>query len=138
MEVPWYVDIIKTGSFKEQAPYDSDWYFTRAASIARTVYLKPGIGVQKFRKVYGALIPFATAFPAVSSHTLNVSCCALLSQVAPPRAAPAPNTTAMPPAACSAKSSSSSKTWASLSARPTAAAALPEPADATSTASLLR
>jgi hypothetical protein len=69
MEVPWYVDIIKTGSFKEQAPYDSDWYFTRAASIARTVYLKPGIGVQKFRKVYGALIPVATAFPAVSSLT---------------------------------------------------------------------
>jgi hypothetical protein len=44
----------------------------------------------------------------------------------------------MPPAACSAKSCSSSKTWASLSARPTAAAVLPEPADATSTASRLR
>jgi hypothetical protein len=80
MEVPWYVDIIKTGSFKEQAPYDSDWYFTRAASIARTVYLKPGIGVQKFRKVYGALIPFAATFPAVSSLTLSANGCALPSR----------------------------------------------------------
>lgn len=60
MEVPWYVDIIKTGTFKEQAPYDSEWYFTRAASIARTVYLKPGIGVQKFRKVYGAFFDLAS------------------------------------------------------------------------------
>ena len=83
--------------------------------------------------------PFCNRLPCrILSHTQCELLRTPLPQVAPPRAAPAPNTTAMPPAACSAKSSSSSKTWASLSARPTAAAASPEPADATSTASRLR
>merc|ERR1712216_1043442 len=35
-------------------PYDPDWYFVRAASIARKIYLKQGIGVGKFRKIYGS------------------------------------------------------------------------------------
>mmetsp|Transcript_11975 Transcript_11975/g.30567 ORF Transcript_11975/g.30567 Transcript_11975/m.30567 type:complete len:118 (-) Transcript_11975:96-449(-) len=47
------VDLIKTARFKELSPYDPDWYFIRAASIARKVYLKQGVGVGKFRKIYG-------------------------------------------------------------------------------------
>merc|ERR1712216_258009 len=34
------VDLIKTGCYKELCPYDPDWYFVRAASIARKIYLK--------------------------------------------------------------------------------------------------
>ena len=30
LEVPTWVDIVKTGSFKELAPYDPDWYYVRA------------------------------------------------------------------------------------------------------------
>jgi small subunit ribosomal protein S19e len=30
LEVPKWVDIVKTGTFKELAPYDPDWYFIRA------------------------------------------------------------------------------------------------------------
>src|ERR1700685_2927999 len=30
LEVPTWVDIVKTGSFKELAPYDPDWYYIRA------------------------------------------------------------------------------------------------------------
>ena len=30
LEVPNWVDLVKTGSFKEQAPYDPDWYYVRA------------------------------------------------------------------------------------------------------------
>merc|ERR1712039_377904 len=48
------VDLIKTGCYKELCPYDPDWYFVRAASIARKIYLKQGIGVGKFRKIYGS------------------------------------------------------------------------------------
>eukprot|EP00212_Chloropicon_laureae_P003234 CAMPEP_0197486138 /NCGR_PEP_ID=MMETSP1311-20131121/1066_1 /TAXON_ID=464262 /ORGANISM="Genus nov. species nov., Strain RCC856" /LENGTH=152 /DNA_ID=CAMNT_0043029067 /DNA_START=16 /DNA_END=474 /DNA_ORIENTATION=- len=48
------VDLIKTGSYKELAPYDPDWYFVRAASVARKIYLKQGIGIGKFRKIYGS------------------------------------------------------------------------------------
>lgn len=30
LEVPTWVDIVKTGPFKELAPYDADWYYVRA------------------------------------------------------------------------------------------------------------
>lgn len=28
--MPTWVDIVKTGSFKELAPYDPDWFYVRA------------------------------------------------------------------------------------------------------------
>jgi small subunit ribosomal protein S19e len=30
LEVPNWVDLVKTGTFKEQGPYDPDWYYVRA------------------------------------------------------------------------------------------------------------
>jgi hypothetical protein len=38
---------------KELAPYDADWYYIRAASIARKVYLSQGLGVGMLSRVYG-------------------------------------------------------------------------------------
>ncbi|KAL5718429.1 Protein component of the small (40S) ribosomal subunit [Ranunculus cassubicifolius] len=43
MELPHWTDIVKTGTFKELAPYDPDWYYIRAT----------GLGVGGFRKIYG-------------------------------------------------------------------------------------
>ena len=31
MEVPTWVDTVKTASYKELAPYDPDWFYIRAA-----------------------------------------------------------------------------------------------------------
>jgi len=53
LEVPKWADLVKTGHFKELAPYDPDWYYIRAASIARKLYLRGGTGVGAFRKIYG-------------------------------------------------------------------------------------
>ncbi|KAL0914275.1 hypothetical protein M5K25_014605 [Dendrobium thyrsiflorum] len=53
IELPHWTDIVKTGRFKELAPYDSDWYYIRAASMARKIYLRQGIGVGGFQKIYG-------------------------------------------------------------------------------------
>ncbi|KAL5987346.1 Protein component of the small (40S) ribosomal subunit [Asimina triloba] len=53
VELPDWTDIVKTARFKELAPYDSDWYYIRAASIARKIYLRQGIGVGGFQKIYG-------------------------------------------------------------------------------------
>ncbi|XP_065193366.1 small ribosomal subunit protein eS19-like [Sycon ciliatum] len=53
LRVPGYADIIKTGKHKELGPYDQDWFFTRAASVARHIYLRGGVGVGALRKVYG-------------------------------------------------------------------------------------
>ncbi|ONK76333.1 uncharacterized protein A4U43_C03F26500 [Asparagus officinalis] len=53
MELPQWTDIVKTGRFKELAPYDPDWYYIRAASMARKIYIRQGIGVGGFQKIYG-------------------------------------------------------------------------------------
>ncbi|XP_073018884.1 small ribosomal subunit protein eS19z [Primulina eburnea] len=53
MELPEWTDIVKTGVLKELAPYDPDWYYIRAASMARKIYLRGGVGVGGFRRIYG-------------------------------------------------------------------------------------
>lgn len=53
IQLPSWVDIVKTGAHKELAPYDPDWYYTRAASLARKVYLRQGLGVGALRRSYG-------------------------------------------------------------------------------------
>ena len=52
-ELPAWADIVKTAVFKELAPYGDDWYYVRAASIARKIYLRPGTGVGALQKWYG-------------------------------------------------------------------------------------
>eukprot|EP00584_Thalassiosira_punctigera_P001221 CAMPEP_0172544578 /NCGR_PEP_ID=MMETSP1067-20121228/14696_1 /TAXON_ID=265564 ORGANISM="Thalassiosira punctigera, Strain Tpunct2005C2" /NCGR_SAMPLE_ID=MMETSP1067 /ASSEMBLY_ACC=CAM_ASM_000444 /LENGTH=149 /DNA_ID=CAMNT_0013331161 /DNA_START=133 /DNA_END=582 /DNA_ORIENTATION=+ len=52
-ELPVWADLVKTSVANELAPYGDDWYYIRAASIARKVYLSPGVGVGQLRKWYG-------------------------------------------------------------------------------------
>lgn len=35
MQLPNWVDIVKTGTFKELGPYDPDWYYVRAGAGTR-------------------------------------------------------------------------------------------------------
>ena len=53
LEVPKWVDLVKTGAHKELAPYSQDWFYERAASVARHIYLRSGVGVGGLRKCYG-------------------------------------------------------------------------------------
>lgn len=39
LEVPTWVDLVKTGSLKELAPYDPDWYYVRAGKSCSQIYL---------------------------------------------------------------------------------------------------
>ena len=52
-ELPKWNDVVKTGVNKELAPYNPDWLYTRAAALARKVYIRAGSGVGGFSKVYG-------------------------------------------------------------------------------------
>merc|ERR1719210_1721972 len=52
-EIPKWADIVKTAKHKELAPYDPDWLYVRTASMVRKIYIRGGIGVGAFRKVYG-------------------------------------------------------------------------------------
>ncbi|KAL7423695.1 Protein component of the small (40S) ribosomal subunit [Cryptotrichosporon argae] len=53
LEIPTWVDIVKTGSQKELAPYDPDWFYVRAAAVARHVYLRKSVGVGALAKLHG-------------------------------------------------------------------------------------
>lgn len=50
---PEWVRFVKTGASKERAPVERDWWYTRAASILRKVYVLGPIGVNKLRIKYG-------------------------------------------------------------------------------------
>jgi len=43
----------KTACFKELSPYDSDWLYYRAASVAYQIYMRQKVGVNGLRKHYG-------------------------------------------------------------------------------------
>ncbi|XP_032773665.1 40S ribosomal protein S19-like isoform X2 [Rattus rattus] len=45
LKVPEWVDTVKLAKHKELAPYDENWFHTRAASTARHPYLRGGAGV---------------------------------------------------------------------------------------------
>ena len=44
---------IKTGHYKKVSPYNEDWFYMRAATLARMVYLRPEIGISTLRNVFG-------------------------------------------------------------------------------------
>lgn len=43
LEVPVWVDVVKTGTGKELAPYDADWFYIRTAAVARHIYLRESL-----------------------------------------------------------------------------------------------
>ncbi|KAL1918374.1 40S ribosomal protein eS19 [Calcarisporiella thermophila] len=53
LEVPKWVDMVKTGAYKELAPYDPDWFYVRAAAVARHIYLRNGVGVGALKRLHG-------------------------------------------------------------------------------------
>lgn len=57
LEVPGYVDIVKTSAGNELPPQESEtWFYKRAASVARHIYLRKQVGVGKLNKLYGGAI----------------------------------------------------------------------------------
>jgi small subunit ribosomal protein S19e len=49
---PDYTAFTKTACFKQHSPLDSDWFYIRAAAVARKIYLKP-IGVGQLSRSFG-------------------------------------------------------------------------------------
>ncbi len=48
------MDIVKTSAGNEMPPQDSEgWFYKRAASVARHIYLRKEVGVGKLNKLYG-------------------------------------------------------------------------------------
>ncbi|TNN89178.1 40S ribosomal protein S19 [Liparis tanakae] len=54
LKVPDWVDLVKLGKHKELAPSDENWFYIRAASTVRHLYLRGGAGVGSMTKIYGS------------------------------------------------------------------------------------
>ena len=50
---PEWASLVKTGSHKQRPPQQEDWWYIRAASVLRTVYLHGPVGVERLRTKYG-------------------------------------------------------------------------------------
>ncbi|MEM2739250.1 MAG: 30S ribosomal protein S19e [Candidatus Bathyarchaeia archaeon] len=48
---PWYLQV-KTGVAKEKAPERGDWWYIRAASILRKIYVNGPIGIERLACMY--------------------------------------------------------------------------------------
>jgi len=53
-EVPEWAMYVKTGVSKERPPMSEDFWYTRAASILRQLYIRGVVGVGKLRTKYGS------------------------------------------------------------------------------------
>jgi len=53
LKMPDWAFFVKTGVHKERQPVSGDWWYVRAASILRKLYLASPIGVSKLRTKYG-------------------------------------------------------------------------------------
>ena len=50
---PSWAKFVKTGMSKERPPVELDWWYARAASVLRKVYILGPVGVSKLRRKYG-------------------------------------------------------------------------------------
>ena len=53
MEQPDWSRLVKTGSHAERPPNDTEWWFTRAASLMRKLYLHGPVGLGDLERAYG-------------------------------------------------------------------------------------
>jgi small subunit ribosomal protein S19e len=53
IEPPAWASFVKTGSHADRPPQRKDWWYVRAASLMRKVYLKGPLGIEKLEIVYG-------------------------------------------------------------------------------------
>jgi small subunit ribosomal protein S19e len=53
IEAPEWAFFTKTGRHRERSPVQEDWWYTRAASILRKIYVKGPIGTSRLAAEYG-------------------------------------------------------------------------------------
>ena len=59
---PAWAPYVKTGSHAERPPQDKDWWYTRAASLLRKIYLHGPVGLSNLEAQYGGRTSVGYAF----------------------------------------------------------------------------
>jgi len=71
-----WANFAKTGHHREHQPVSDDWWYTRAASVLRSVYLRGPIGTEKLRVQYGGQKNRGVApdrfYPAGGNHLRKI------------------------------------------------------------------
>jgi len=58
---PEWALFVKTGCHADRPPDDPDWWYKRAASILRKLYLHGPVGVERLRTAYGGRVDLGVA-----------------------------------------------------------------------------
>jgi len=53
IEAPEWINFVKSGAHRERPPEQQDFWYIRAASILRRIYLDGPVGVERLRTYYG-------------------------------------------------------------------------------------
>ena len=53
IEPPEWSEFVKTGRHTEKSPTQDDWWYTRAASVLRKIYMKGPMGSSRLSEEYG-------------------------------------------------------------------------------------
>merc|ERR1719443_690778 len=69
VKIPGWAKYAKTSAARELAPYDDDWLYHRAASVAYQLYMRKKVGVNTLRKHYGGNKRYGTC----TEHFLKAS-----------------------------------------------------------------
>ena len=64
---PQWALYAKTGAHKERPPEDPDWWYKRAASLLRRLYIAGPLGISRLRKLYGG----RRRFPMRKAHSVR-------------------------------------------------------------------
>jgi len=64
---PQWAPYAKTGAHKERPPEDPDWWYKRAASLLRRLYIAGPLGISRLRKLYGG----RKRFPMRKAHSVR-------------------------------------------------------------------
>lgn len=54
IQIPHWAVFVKTGHSKSRPPENPDWWYFRAASVLRKVYIRGPVGVSKLSTIYGS------------------------------------------------------------------------------------
>lgn len=63
---PWAL-YAKTGAHRERPPENPDWWYERAASLLRRLYISGPLGISRLRKLYGG----RKRFPMRKAHSVR-------------------------------------------------------------------
>lgn len=50
---PAWATFVKTGVSRDRPPQQQDWWYSRAASVLRRIYIDGPVGTERLRNVYG-------------------------------------------------------------------------------------